>query len=170
MQSFRGNLAQIPNALTNFISNTTTTMSPVDGASVDIPESTEHNSVTYGSMSGDEGSDKSHAIPSSLIKEQWQLVLDQDASIDELTNAIERCKELVMNTDECSTERKWLVRHLVELRFRLREMEDALNDSSKTGSTYKVCNVRLVNTLLHLKSINCILLIIYIDNTWPSLR
>lgn len=78
------------------------------------------------------------AIPVSLIKEQCQLILDQNASIDDLTNAIEKCKELVLNTDECSTERKWLVRHLVELRFRLKEMEEVNSDTAKTGSMYKV--------------------------------
>lgn len=77
-------------------------------------------------------------IPNSLIKEQCQLILDQNASIDDLKNGIEKCKELVLNTDECSTERKWLVRHLVELRFRLKEMEDASTDLTRKGSMYKV--------------------------------
>lgn len=144
MQSLRGNLANIPNALSNFITTNTNASSPIDGTSpidcnilaTQISQSMEND--TQASVSGDDASDKSHAIPSSLIKEQWQLVLDQDATIDDLTNAIERCKELVLNTDECSNERKWLVRHLVELRFCLREMEDAANDQTKTGSPYKV--------------------------------
>lgn len=79
------------------------------------------------------------SIPNTLIKEQCQLILDQNASVDDLTNAIEKCKELVLSTDECSTERKWLVRHLVELRFRLREIDDAnQTDQSKRSSMYKV--------------------------------
>lgn len=112
MQSLRGNLANIPNALSNLIS--TTASSPVDGTNFEAPTSPSFDSDTLASVSGDDSSDKSHAIPNSLIKEQWQLVLDQDVSIDDLTNAIEKCKELVLNTDECSTECKWLVRHLVE--------------------------------------------------------
>lgn len=134
MQSLRGNLASLPNALSNLIN---TTASPVDGTNFVPPTSPSFDSDTL-TVSGDDSSDKSHAIPNSLIKEQWQLVLDQDATVDDLTNAIEKCKELVLNTDECSTERKWLVRHLVELRFRLREMEDANADHSRTGASFRV--------------------------------
>lgn len=138
MQSLRGNLANLPNALSNLISTAT---SPVEGTNFLPPNLTSHSfdNDTVASMSGDDSSDKSHAIPNSLIKEQWQLVLEEDASIDELTMAIEKCKELVLNTDECSTERKWLVRHLVELRFRLREMEDANVEHAKSGASYRVC-------------------------------
>lgn len=141
MQSLRGSIANLPNALSNLISNTNISTSPIDGTSANmisspITPTIEHDASVI--SSGDDGSDKSHAIPTSLIKEQWQLVLDQDASMDDLTNAIEKCKELVLNTDECSDERKWLVRHLVELRFRSREMEDT--DQSRAGSSYKVCN------------------------------
>lgn len=136
MQSLRGNLASLPNALSNLINTAT---SPVEGTNFLPPTSPSFDSDTLASVSGDDSSDKSHAIPNSLIKEQWQLVLEEDATIDELTTAIEKCKELVLKTDECSTERKWLVRHLVELRFRLREMEDANIDHSKTGASYRVC-------------------------------
>lgn len=135
MQSLRGNLASLPNALSNLISTAT---SPVDGTNFLPSTSPTFDNDTLTSVSGDDGSDKSHAIPNSLIKEQWQLVLEEDATIDELTTAIEKCKELVLNTDECSTERKWLVRHLVELRFRLREMEDANVDHAKIGASYRV--------------------------------
>lgn len=149
MQSLRGNLANIPNALSNLISTVT---SPIDGTDfATVPSSPTFENDTLASVSGDDSSDKSHAIPNSLIKEEWQLVLDQDASIDDLTNAIEKCKELVLKTDECSTERKWLVRHLVELRFRLREMEDANIDHSKSGASYRVSvhdNLLVVQTSL----------------------
>lgn len=140
MQTFRGSLAHIPNTISNIIHSASANASTIDGSAISSCEvqGTEENSMTPTSMSGDDASDKSHAIPSSLIKEEWQLVLDQDATVVHLSNAIERCKELVLNTDECTEERKWLVRHLVELRFRLREMEDAINDSSKLGSNYKV--------------------------------
>lgn len=85
------------------------------------------------------------SIPNTLIKEQCQLILDQNASVEDLTNAIEKCKELVLITDECSTERKWLVRHLVELRFRLKEIDDAnQTDQSKQISMYKVVDIIVV--------------------------
>lgn len=140
MQSLRGSIANIPNTLSNLITSTNIATPPIDGTSTNIASlptspTTDHDTSV---VSGDDGSDKSHAIPSSLIKEQWQLVLDQDATIDDLTNAIDKCKELVLNTDECSDERKWIVRHLVELRFRLREMEDVLDDQSRATSSYKV--------------------------------
>lgn len=52
----------------------------------------------------------------------------QEASIPDLENAIKLCKDLVLTCEECSSERKWLVRHLVELRFRLKELQDVAND------------------------------------------
>lgn len=130
MHSYRGSRSHIPSTFSNFINHKSIVSLPT--------ETSSHNSGASTSFSADDGSDKSHAIPNSLIKEQWQLVLDQDATIDELTRAVERCKELVISTDELTTERKWLVRHLVELRFRLREMEDTGNDLTKTESSYKV--------------------------------
>lgn len=73
-------------------------------------------------------SSKSQAIPSNLINEEWQIVLSSDASIPDLENAISRCKELVMSSEECSDERKWLVRHLVEMRFALKELASSMED------------------------------------------
>lgn len=52
-----------------------------------------------------------------------------------MENAIARCKDLVINTDECSYERKWLVRHLVELRFRLNEIQDVFGDPQNDLTT-----------------------------------
>lgn len=134
MHSFRGSIAHIPQVFSNFIGGTMLITSAGDGDFRVI----ESGSIASNSMSGDDSLDKSHAIPTSLIKEEWQLILDQEASIGDLSKAIERCKELVINTDECSNERKWVVRHLVELRFRLREMEDAANDTTGRDSIYKV--------------------------------
>lgn len=146
MHSIRDSLTHLPNAVGNLIGGPSSSTTMLPSPSIDeTAQSMESHSVASTSLSGDDtSSERSHAIPSSLIKEQWQLILDQDASIEELTNAIERCKELVLNTDECTNERKWLVRHLVELRFRLREMEDATNDSMKLcGSKYKVKPLRI---------------------------
>lgn len=42
-----------------------------------------------------------------------------------------------MNTEECSPERQKLVRHLVELRYRLLEIQD-VPDDVKFGSLAKV--------------------------------
>ncbi|XP_055708664.1 differentially expressed in FDCP 8 homolog isoform X2 [Phlebotomus papatasi] len=73
-------------------------------------------------------SEISQAIPHGLIREQWQLVLGQEASMMDLQNAIELCRKLVLEYEEGSSERKWIVRHLVELRFRLREIQDVAED------------------------------------------
>ncbi|GJQ79657.1 hypothetical protein Trydic_g5813 [Trypoxylus dichotomus] len=67
-------------------------------------------------------------IPSTLVAEELQLALNKEATEAELNKAIVRCKELVLNTEQCSTERKWLVRHLIELRLRLQECKEALLD------------------------------------------
>lgn len=82
-------------------------------------------------LSSDESSlERSHAIPYTLIKEQWQLVLDQEetVTIPQMESAIQKCKDLVLQTTEDSIERKWLVRHLIELRHRLRELQDVDSD------------------------------------------
>lgn len=136
MRSLRGSIASIPGALSDFISITSTT--PIDGASeVTMPSPPPFSNAMTSSTQSDDFSDISHAIPSTLIKEQWQLVLDQDAKVDDLKVAIDKCKELIIKTDELSDERKWLVRHLVELRFRLNEIEDALSDPGR-GSNVRV--------------------------------
>ncbi|KAK4872427.1 hypothetical protein RN001_014456 [Aquatica leii] len=69
-----------------------------------------------------------HLLPSSLAAEELQLALNKEAGENELQTAIIRCKELVLESDQCTPERKWLVRHLIELRLRLQECKEALID------------------------------------------
>uniref|UniRef100_A0A182NIP7 Phorbol-ester/DAG-type domain-containing protein n=1 Tax=Anopheles dirus TaxID=7168 RepID=A0A182NIP7_9DIPT len=62
---------------------------------------------------------------------KWQLVpLDQNASLVELSNAIDVCRSLVQtNAYGSETEQgKWVVRHLIELRYRYRELLDYARD------------------------------------------
>lgn len=101
-------------------------------------QSSNSNSYVNVSSGGSCNTSTTNKIPSFVHKEQWQIILGQDASISELRNAIERCKELVIETAECSPDRKWLVRHLVELRFRVREIEDLILDPQSSGPTFKV--------------------------------
>lgn len=82
--------------------------------------------------------DRSHAIPFGLIREQWQLVLDWDASIPEMEDAIGKCKDLVLRCEDNSEEKKWLVRHLIELRYRLRELQDVDSDPDALPPETKV--------------------------------
>ncbi|KAF5279364.1 hypothetical protein FQA39_LY05474 [Lamprigera yunnana] len=69
-----------------------------------------------------------HLLPSSLAAEELQLALNKEAGEVELETAIVRCKDLVLECDQCSPERKWIVRHLIELRLRLQECKEALLD------------------------------------------
>ncbi|XP_022899787.1 differentially expressed in FDCP 8 homolog isoform X1 [Onthophagus taurus] len=67
-------------------------------------------------------------LPPALVTEELQLALNKEATESELKKAVERCKELVLNCEQCSVERRWLVRHLIELRLRLQECREALVD------------------------------------------
>lgn len=67
-------------------------------------------------------------LPSSLTPEEFLLALNKEANEEELITAINRCKDLVLESDQCSVERKWLVRHLIELRLRLQECREAMED------------------------------------------
>lgn len=84
--------------------------------------------------------ERSHAIPYALIKEQWQLVLDQEenVTIPQMETAILKCKDLVLRSRDDSIERKWLVRHLIELRHRLRELQDVDTDPDAEPPETKV--------------------------------
>ncbi|CAG9824818.1 unnamed protein product [Phaedon cochleariae] len=67
-------------------------------------------------------------LPTSLAAEELKLALNKEATEDELLTAINRSKDLVLENDQCSPERKWLVRHLIELRLRLQECREAMDD------------------------------------------
>lgn len=41
---------------------------------------------------------------------------------------VEKCKEMVLESAECSEERKWLVRRLIELRLRVQEIREKSNE------------------------------------------
>lgn len=66
----------------------------------------------------------------------------QIMSKDELTEVIEKLKELITESDEMSPLRKWLIRRLIDLRFRLAHInalrEDVKNeDSNISGHNFK---------------------------------
>ncbi|XP_036337491.1 differentially expressed in FDCP 8 homolog [Rhagoletis pomonella] len=123
MNPIRGSLASIPGALTTFIS---------ESASSLLQQNSVNNSAT-GAHDDDVSStasqsDRSYPIPASLVKEQWRLIFTSDANAQDLEAAIAHCRDLVMLSDECSEERRWLVRHLVDLRYSLKELESAQAD------------------------------------------
>ncbi|XP_044732992.1 differentially expressed in FDCP 8 homolog isoform X2 [Chrysoperla carnea] len=85
------------------------------------------SSSTSGCTSADDSFDFRH-IPTGLTTAECQLLLNSDATAVELESAITRLKELILDTEQCSDERKWVVRHLVELRLRLQERREADSD------------------------------------------
>lgn len=59
-------------------------------------------------------------------------------SIEDLSRAVEQCKEMVLESSECSEERKWLVRRLIELRLRLQEAREAAEDAQDCHQEVRV--------------------------------
>lgn len=78
--------------------------------------------------SGDDLSDSSTNIPSSLINAENYITVKEGCqsafTSEELAIAVEKCKKLVLETEECTGERKWLVRRLIELRHRLEQAKE----------------------------------------------
>lgn len=139
MNSLRDSIASIPGALTNFISDSASTASTYIQRSSATPTS-QSTSQTISDGDGASNvthSEKSLPIPASLVKEQWRLIFTSDANVQDLEAAIAHCRDLVLLTDECSEERKWLVRHLVDLRFSLKELKDAEEDPNENGPSVK---------------------------------
>lgn len=130
MEAFHATITDISNAMGSLLDNAESPMTMASNPALCL----ELNM----SVHSDEHSDVSQAIPSTLIKEQWQVILGQDATADDLNKAIENCKALVISTEQMSTERQWLVRHLVELRFRLTEIEESMKDPNNTGTQTQV--------------------------------
>jgi hypothetical protein len=60
------------------------------------------------------------------------------SSVSDLEKAVEQCKEMVLDSAECSDERKWLVRRLIELRLRLQEMKEASEYDETSRKATKV--------------------------------
>ncbi|XP_067648281.1 differentially expressed in FDCP 8 homolog isoform X2 [Eurosta solidaginis] len=139
MNSVRGSLASIPGALTNFISESASNLLPQNSFtgsdSGAVGSATTNNDDDVSSTASQ--SDKSYPIPASLVKEQWRLIFTSDANIQDLEAAIAHCRDLVMLSDECSEERRWLVRHLVDLRLSLKELESAQADPLEVAPQVK---------------------------------
>lgn len=52
----------------------------------------------------------------------------QDTTETELHEMVDTCKAMVLESAECSLERKWFVRRLIELRLRIREIQDSSDE------------------------------------------
>ncbi|CAK1593519.1 unnamed protein product [Parnassius mnemosyne] len=89
--------------------------------SADVTSRTASSSSTSGCVSADESYDSNY-MPKSITNKK--LKIHSSATQEEIEKAIKQCKELVLNSAQCSDERKWLVRYLVELRLRLEDLKD----------------------------------------------
>ncbi|XP_034658154.1 differentially expressed in FDCP 8 homolog [Drosophila subobscura] len=126
MSSWRDSLTNIPGTVANFINESASTASSYLHSQG--PTRSPTPTATVGSVSEEsvpQGEYKALPIPSSLVKEQWRLIFTSDANIQDLNAAIAHCRDLVLLSEECSEERRWLVRHLVDLRYSLQELEEA---------------------------------------------
>ncbi|XP_063631516.1 differentially expressed in FDCP 8 homolog [Cydia splendana] len=80
------------------------------------------SSSTSGCVSADESYDSLNQVPKTIAIKK--LKIHSTATKEEVEKAIKQCKELILNSQQCSDERKWLVRYLVELRLRLEDIKD----------------------------------------------
>ncbi|XP_030385692.1 differentially expressed in FDCP 8 homolog [Scaptodrosophila lebanonensis] len=120
MSSWRESLNSIPGTVAAFVNESATTATNYLHLRPGTP------TPTTSEESGPQHSDyKALPIPASLVKEQWRLIFTSDANVQDLQAAIAHCRDLVLLSDECSEERRWLVRHLVDLRYSLQELEEA---------------------------------------------
>ncbi|EGI68888.1 Differentially expressed in FDCP 8-like protein [Acromyrmex echinatior] len=54
---------------------------------------------------------------------------NKDASEEDLQEMVRKCKLMVLESAECSDERKWLVRRLIELRLRVQELRETSDEN-----------------------------------------
>ncbi|XP_063976986.1 differentially expressed in FDCP 8 homolog isoform X2 [Diachasmimorpha longicaudata] len=89
--------------------------------------STPSSSFDYTPGDGDDILKSRVVVPYSLKSVEAVLSLSKTTTLEELTEMVKKCKQMVLESDQCTEERKWLVRRLIELRLRaqeLREMSD----------------------------------------------
>uniref|UniRef100_A0A1B0FAB8 Phorbol-ester/DAG-type domain-containing protein n=1 Tax=Glossina morsitans morsitans TaxID=37546 RepID=A0A1B0FAB8_GLOMM len=152
MNSLRESLSNLPGAVSNFISESASAASSYIYTAGSETTSTDNQTRSSSSKSGSLQSltdienasssgvlisERSLPIPSTLVKEQWRLIFTSEASVQDLQEAVAHCKDLVMLSDENSEERRWLVRHLVDLRYSLKEMIEAQKDQIEITNTIK---------------------------------
>ncbi|XP_031369597.1 differentially expressed in FDCP 8 homolog isoform X2 [Apis dorsata] len=93
--------------------------------SSDTMPSTPSSSSDYMTGEADDSSDSKAVIPFSLKSVETVLSLSKATSEEYLKDMIEKCKQMVLESAECSDERKWLVRRLIELRLRVQEFRES---------------------------------------------
>ncbi|KYN02862.1 Differentially expressed in FDCP 8 like protein [Cyphomyrmex costatus] len=91
--------------------------------------STPSSSSDYMTGEADDSSDSKSIIPFSLKSVEPMLLLSKDASQEDLQEMVHKCKLMVLESAECSDERKWLVRRLIELRLRVQELRETSDEN-----------------------------------------
>ncbi|KAG7199461.1 hypothetical protein KM043_014087 [Ampulex compressa] len=89
--------------------------------------STPSSSSDYMTGEADDSSDSKGTIPFSLKSVEVLLCLSKAVNEEDLQDMVQKCKQMVLESTECSEERKWLVRRLIELRLRVQELREASN-------------------------------------------
>ncbi|OAD60509.1 Differentially expressed in FDCP 8 like protein [Eufriesea mexicana] len=97
--------------------------------SSDTVPSTPSSSSDYMTGEADDSSESKVVIPFSLKSVENTLSLSKDTSEEYLKDMIDECKLMVLESAECSDERKWLVRRLIELRLRVQELRETSKEN-----------------------------------------
>ncbi|XP_017096392.2 differentially expressed in FDCP 8 homolog [Drosophila bipectinata] len=121
MSSWRESLTSIPGSVAQFINESASSYLHQQPSTVGRADSDGGGSEE----SAPQGEYRALPIPASLVREQWRLIFTSDANNQDLQEAIAHCKDLVLLSEELSEERRWLVRHLVDLRYSLQQLEEA---------------------------------------------
>ena len=91
--------------------------------------STPSSSSDYMTGEADDSSDSKGAIPFSLKSVETVLSLSKAICEEDLKEMVQKCKQMVLESAECSEERKWLVRRLIELRLRVQELRETSEEN-----------------------------------------
>ncbi|XP_029033654.1 differentially expressed in FDCP 8 homolog isoform X1 [Osmia bicornis bicornis] len=91
--------------------------------------STPSSSSDYMTGEADDSSDSKAAIPFSLKSVETALSLSKSTCEEDLKEMVQKCKQMVLESAECSAERKWLVRRLIELRLRVQELRETSEEN-----------------------------------------
>ncbi|XP_076247674.1 differentially expressed in FDCP 8 homolog isoform X2 [Calliopsis andreniformis] len=91
--------------------------------------STPSSSSDYMTGELDDSSESKAAIPFSLKSVETILSLSKATCEEDLKEMVEKCKQMVLESAECSDERKWLVRRLIELRLRVQELRETSEEN-----------------------------------------
>ncbi|XP_071446948.1 differentially expressed in FDCP 8 homolog A isoform X2 [Hetaerina americana] len=98
-------------------------------------------------------------VPDSIFSSDNPFFSSENAAaistVEDLNSAVERCKIRVFESPECSEERKWLVRNLIELQIILQEKKEVeKTNTDPTNSSYGKMRIVLGHHFILQKQIN----------------